>query len=409
MYLITIAIIITLFLLDITLLTLNYRHRTRPIPATVADVYDIGDYGKWLNYTMEKFRVSIASKIVDTAILLIMITFNFFPLLASISNRLTPGTIVSTLLFLGLYGSIYYVSNIGFNIYQTFNIEARYGFNTTTVRTFISDQLKGLLLGALLGGGLLSLLLYLYLALGNAAIFYAWIITMSIILMMNLLYTRLFIRLFNELTPLPDGELYDKSIQLATKLGYEIRKISVMDASKRSTRINAFFTGFGRFKSIILYDTLLDKCTTDEIVSVLAHEIGHAKHRDVLKNLLLTALQIGFHFGLLSYFLSSEPFAIAFGFESIHYGFTIVLFGILVSPISILLNIPLSAMSRTAEYRADACAADAGYGDALCSALKVLARENFANLTPHPLVVRLTYSHPPVTQRIEAIIKDVQC
>jgi len=406
MYLLTIALVLALFLLDITLLTLNYRHRTQPIPNNVTDVYNIDDYNKWLDYTMEKFRISIAGKTINTAILFLMITLNLFPILRSLTHRITSNTIGSTLLFLGLYAAIYYVSNLGFNIYQTFNIEARYGFNTTTVKTFISDQLKGLLLGALLGGGLVALLLTLYLSLGAGAIFYAWVITMSIILLMNLLYTRLFIRLFNQLTPLPKGELYDKSIQLANDLGFEIKKISIMDASKRSTRINAFFTGFGRFKSIILYDTLLEKCSTDEIVSVLAHEIGHAKNRDALKNLLVSALQIAVYFGLLSYFLSSEPFALAFGFESIHYGFAIVLFGILVEPLSILLNIPLSAMSRTAEYRADACATNAGYGHALCHALKVLARENYANLTPHPLVVSLSYSHPPVSQRIEAMKLD---
>lgn len=405
MYLLTIAIVLALFLLDIILLTLNYRHRTQPIPASVSDVYNLHDYKQWLSYTMEKFRLSIFSKIVSTAILLVMISFKIFPRLALITDHLTRGIIWSTLLFLGIYGALYYVSSIGFRLFQTFNIEARYGFNTTTIQTFISDQIKGLILGALFGGGLISLLLYLYLRLGTGAIFYAWIITMSIILIMNLLYTRLFIRLFNQLTPLPEGELYEKSTQLASNLGYEIRKISVIDASKRSTKINAYFTGFGRFKSIILYDTLLEKCHTDEIVSVLAHEIGHAKNFDVLKNLLLSGIQIGGYLVLLGFFLSSESFATVFGFESIHYGFAIVLFGILVAPISILLNIPLSAMSRKAEYKADACAADSGYGDGLCSALKVLARENFANLTPHPLVVKLTYSHPLVSQRIEAIMQ----
>ncbi len=403
MYLLTIVIVLALFILDITLLSLNYRQRTQPIPLNVSDVYDPEDYKKWLAYTMDKFNVAIISKTVNTSILLFMLWLNLFPVLGLWSEALTSNRILGTLLFLGIYGAIHYVSNLGFNIYQTFNLETRYGFNTTTMRTFVTDQLKGLLLGVTLGGGLLSLLLYLYTAFGTVAIIYAWFILMSIILIMNLLYTNLFIRLFNKLTPLPEGELREKSTLLANNLGYEIRKISVMDASKRSTKINAFFTGFGRFKSIILYDTLLEKCDSDEIISVLAHEIGHAKNHDVLKNLVLSALQMGAYLGILSYFLSSDYFANAFGFSTSHYGFAIVLFGILMEPLGILLNIPLSAMSRKAEYKADACAAHAHYGDALCSALKVLARENFANLTPHPLVVTLTYSHPPISQRIAAL------
>ena len=403
MYSLTLAIVVALFILDITLSTLNYRQRSQPIPQNVSDVYEVEDYKQWLNYTMEKFKLGIFSKTVNTLILLALLAFNIFPFLGAKSQALHTNVLVQTLIFFAMYGAIYYMSNIGFSLYQTFSIEARYGFNTTSLKTFVMDQLKGFLLGILIGGGLLSILLYLYISLGTGAIFYAWLIIMAFILTINLLYTRLFIGIFNKLTPLPDGDLSDKSTQLANRLGYEIRKISVMDASKRSTRLNAFFTGFGRFKNIILYDTLLEKCATDEIVSVLAHEMGHGKHRDVLKNLILTALQMAITLSLLSYFLSSESFATAFGFSGPHYGFAIILFGILMEPLGILLNIPLSAMSRRAEYKADAYASDAGYGEALCSALKVLARENFSNLTPHPLLVKLTYSHPPVSQRIEAL------
>jgi STE24 endopeptidase len=250
---------------------------------------------------------------------------------------------------------------------------------------------------------LLYLLLSLYEAFGNIAIVYSWLIIMTLILAINILYTRVFIRLFNKISPLPKGELYDKAMELAKDMGYEIKKISVMDASKRSTRLNAFFTGFGKFKSIILYDTLLEKMTTDEIISVLAHEIGHSKHKDILKNLLFSSVQMAFYLGLLSFFLSSYSMANAFRFKDIHYGFAIILFGILMEPISILIQIPLSIVSRKAEYRADQCAAKAGYGQAMVRALKLLAKENFVNLTPHPLVVLLTYSHPTIKQRLEAL------
>lgn len=403
MYLLTIVLVLALFVLDMSLLILNYRQRAQPIPANVADVYNQEDYAQWLHYTMEKFKLSLISKSVNTAILLFMLSFNLFPQLGKTASTLTANVIIETLIFLAMYGAIYYVSNLGFSMYQTFVIEAKYGFNTTTVKTYVTDQIKSMFLGLLLGGSVLSLLLYLYITLGKGAIIYAWIIIMSIVLIMNLLYTRLFIRLFNKLTPLPEGELKDKSKLLAHNLGYELKKISVMDASKRSTRINAFFTGFGRFKSIILYDTLIQKCSTDEIVSVLAHEIGHSKNRDVFKNLLLTAFQMAIYLSILAYFLSSTYLSNAFGFTTHHYGFALVLFGILMESIGIIVSMPLSALSRKAEYRADACAADAGYGHALSNALKVLARENFANLTPHPLVVKLTYSHPTVSQRLKAL------
>jgi len=178
-----------------------------------------------------------------------------------------------------------------------------------------------------------------------------------------------------------------------------------MDASKRSSRLNAFFTGFGKFKSIILYDTLLEKCSTDEIVSILAHEIGHARHKDTLKNLLISIIQIGAFLGFLTLLISNTLFSTAFGFNEINYGFSIILFAVLLEPVSLIINIPLSAHSRVAEFRADATAVEAGYKEAMITSLKTLAKENFANLTPHPLLVKLTYSHPTINQRITAINK----
>jgi STE24 endopeptidase len=179
-----------------------------------------------------------------------------------------------------------------------------------------------------------------------------------------------------------------------------------MNASKRSARLNAFFSGFGKFKHIVLYDTLLEKCGTDEIVAVLAHEIGHARHKDVLRNFFISMVQISVYLLLLTFFLSSSTLARSFGFEQTHLGFALILFAILAEPFGILLGIPLSAMSRTAEFRADRFAAQAGYQTAMISALKILARENFSNLTPHPAVVKMTYSHPPVSQRIEALVRE---
>ncbi|MBN2797396.1 MAG: M48 family metallopeptidase [Clostridia bacterium] len=401
----TIFVILVIFALDVTLSVLNYRNRKAPIPKNVSDIYNQEEYGKWLDYTMEGFRLGIITKVFTTLILLIFLFFNIFNKIASVADQYSHNEILQTLIFLGLYSVISYLLSIGFSVYRTFNIEQRYGFNKTTVKTFILDQLKSIILTALLGGGLMYLILTLYDKLGFKAVFYTWAILMVIILLINVLYTKIFIKIFNKLTPLEDGELKEKATELAKQLGYEIKTISVMDASKRSTRLNAFFSGFGKFKSIVLYDTLIEKCTPDEILSVLAHEIGHSLHKDTLKNFAISTVQIALYMTILGFFLTSETFSTAFGFSGIHLGFSIILFSIILEPISILINIPLSQLSRKAEYKADAVAAKSGYKGAMISALKVLTKENFSNLTPHPLVVKMTYSHPPTSQRIDALEK----
>lgn len=408
MYNITILIIVAIFVLDVSLSLLNYNYRAKPIPTNVADIYDEKEYEKWLNYTMEGFKVSIIAKVMNTVVLIVFLLLDVFPFMAKVSEGITTNMINQNLLFFAMYLVINYILGIGFTVYNTFVIEERYGFNKTTAKTFILDQVKSTVLTVILGGGLLSIIIYLYQRFGTQSLIYTWLIIMVLSLVINLLYTKVFIRIFNKLVPLQEGELYDKAKVLASDLGYEIKTISVMDASKRSSRLNAFFSGFGKFKSIILYDTLLEKCGTDEIISVLAHEIGHSKNKDVLKNFIISAIQMAAYLGILSFFLVSSDLAIAFGFEEIHFGFALILFGILLEPVGILVNIPMSAMSRKAEYKADYCATEAGFGEAMIRALRVLAKENFSNLNPHPVVVKLTYSHPPVSQRIMAITGNMQ-
>ena len=400
---ITIAIIISIFTLEMTLSALNYRNRLKPVPDNVSDVYDEEEYRKWLDYTMESHRLSMIAQVTETSILILFLLFGFFPYIAYIASSVTPDLKLQTLVFFGIYMTVSYALGIGFSIYQTFSIEERYGFNKSTVKTFLIDQVKSLLLAVILGGPLGYLLLSMYLGMGNEFILYSWLLFMALSLVINLLYTRVFIRLFNKLTPLPDGELKEKIESLARKTGYGIKGISVMDASKRSSRLNAFFSGFGRFKQIVLFDTLVGKLSADETVAVLAHEIGHARHRDVLKNFLLSAVQTAAYLALLTFFMSSGDFSMAFGFSDVHLGFAIILFGILMEPLGILLGIPLAAISRKAEYRADRFSAETAGKEPMTSALKVLARENFSNLTPHPLVVMMSYSHPPISDRITAI------
>ncbi len=415
MFAITILAVLITLAAEITVSLLNYSYRSHPIPDNVTDVYDGIQYRRWLDYTMETHKLSMLSKIVNGLATLGMLLLGGFPLLARLTDSLTRHPILRILAFLALLYFLHYLLNLGFKLYRTFGIEARYGFNKTTPKIFIADQLKSLSLSLLLSSALLYSLLWLYLnhfgstTSANAPTAWiptwlaAWLMVTAVILVMNLLYTKVFIRLFNTLTPLTEGPLHDQIVALAQQTGYSIKAISIMNASKRSTRLNAFFSGFGRFKHIVLYDNLIEKCATDEVVAVLAHEIGHAKHKDVLKNFLQSTLQIGATLALLLYFLSaSGPWAAAFGFSEPHLGFALVLFGLLTEPLGLLLSLPLTALSRKAEYLADGYAATL-LPQAMIRALKVLARENFSNLTPHPFAVKLTYTHPPISQRIAAI------
>lgn len=405
MHYIAILVIILITTFDIILARLNFLNRHQPIPSNVKDVYDETSYMKWLQYSMEHFKVNIYSKLINALVLIAMIATSAFSELTTLTSRLSASQVFEPILYLLICASGYYLLNIGFSIYKTFYIEQKYGFNTTTAKTYILDQLKNILLLGSLAFGVLSFILNIYLGIGLLSFFYIWLFLIAVLFVINILYVHVFIRLFNKLTPLSEGDLYEKSRALAKSLGYEIKSISVMNASKRSTKLNAFFTGFGRFKKVVLYDTLIEKCTTDEIVSVLAHEIGHAKHKDTLRSLIETCIEMIIYLTVLAGIFTIPALYRDFGFSEIHLGFAFILFLIFFRPFQTIINIPLMKLSRRAEFRADACAADSGYKDAMISALKTLSRENFSNLTPHPLYVTMHYTHPPTSSRIEALEK----
>jgi STE24 endopeptidase len=255
------------------------------------------------------------------------------------------------------------------------------------------------------GGGFIFLLTTLFVNVGSMFFFYSWISIIVIILVIQILYVPVLIPIFNKLTPLEDGELKTKIHNFATSVGYEVSKISTMDASKRSTKLNAFFSGFGKFKQIVLFDTLLDKMSDDEIVAVLAHEIGHNKHKHIWYLLIQQAITLSIYIGVLILVLNNDVFSIAFGFDAANFGFSIILFSVLLNPISILINLITSTLSRKYEFQADHYAAFHFNKESIEGALKVLSRANFSNLTPHPLYVKILYSHPPTVERIRAIRK----
>ena len=310
---------------------------------------------------------------------------------------------MSVLLFLLFYFIITFVIDLIISYIRTFKIEESFGFNKTSKKTFVLDKIKSFILTIILGGGLIYGLLSLHKNTDWLFFIYAWIGLTVIVIGMNLIYTSVIVPIFNKLVPLEDGSLKTKIEAFALKVGYQIDKISVMDASKRSSKLNAFFSGFGKSKRIVLFDTLIDKMSEDEIVAVLAHEIGHNKHKHIIFNLFQTVVMLSVYILVLSLFLNREIFSQAFGFESINLGFNLVLYMIVLSPILTIISMGTSFVSRKFEYQADRFVKENGEANDLTSALKVLARENYSNLTPHPLYVKLFYSHPPISSRIEAL------
>ena len=310
----------------------------------------------------------------------------------------------SGLVFTGLLALLSTALNLPFSIYSTFVIEQRFGFNTTTVTTFILDGLKAVLLTILLGGPLLAAILWFFETSGPHAWLFCWIASVAFLLAVQFLAPVVIMPLFNKFVPLAEGELKEAITRYALAQQFAIQGIYTMDGSKRSTRANAFFTGFGRFRRIVFFDTLMDKLAANEIVAVLAHEMGHYKLKHIPVMLALSILQMGLLFFILSLFLGNQGLFAAFGMEHLSVYASLVFFGFLYAPISTLLAIGFNAFSRRNEYQADRFAAETldngGGGEALISGLKKLSVSNLSNLTPHPLHVVLNYSHPPILVRI---------
>jgi STE24 endopeptidase len=284
-----------------------------------------------------------------------------------------------------------------------FHIEEKYGFNKTTPKLFVFDKLKGWLLTIILGGGLMALFFWFYQVFGSLFWLYAWGVMVFFMVFMAMFYSNLIVPLFNKQTPLEDGELREAIQAFSDKAGFKLKNIYVIDGSKRSTKANAYFTGLGSKKRIVLYDTLIKQLSVNEIVAVLAHEIGHYKKKHSIQGIALSVIQTGLMLFILSLFISNTNFSKALGVElpGIHIG--LIAFGILFSPISTILGIGMNILSRRNEYQADAYAASFGLADDLIGGLKKLTKNNLSNLTPHPAYVFFHYSHPTLLQRMRKI------
>ena len=396
---VVVIILWAVYLYGLFLDIVRYRSARNPIPQNVADVYDTDTYLKWKAYHGEKVRFGIFSSAAGFVIDFVLILTDAYAAFA----RLFPDQVWWQLFAVMLLSALATLPLIPFSWYDTMHIEERYGFNRTSGKTFVGDQIKQFILNLLLMVGLASLVMGLHKSFGDWLIVAFAVFATLFALFITFLFP-FFSRIFNKFTPLPDGELKEGITALLEKNGYKVRAIQVMDASRRSTKSNAYFTGFGKMKTIVLYDTLVAAMTTDEILAVFAHEMGHGLHKDTLKNQALTFLQM-LALGLLAWATLRYPEIFrSFGFEGVNYGFAVLLIlSVEFALVSPLFGLVMSWFSRRAEYRADAQAVKEGYGTALVSALKKLAKENFSDLSPSPVLVALEYSHPTLSQRIEAI------
>lgn len=384
---------------------LNQKHSQGPIPENVQDVYDQERYKKWLAYSWEGHRFGLVQQGFS---LIVLIALLLGPLarLENVVEVWTSNSILQSLLFLGIYQTLVTLLSLPFGFYRTFSIEERHGFNRTNAQTFIRDEVVSYVVTITLGGALLGGIHALFLNFTHnlwTFVFVTWV-TLAVIMFVAVAFLgKLLMRLFNTFTPLPEGELRTRIERLGSSLGFNVKAILVMDASKRSTKSNAAFTGIGKSREVILFDTLLERMSDDEILAVLAHELGHAVHKDTWRLLGQQVAVMALYALGIGLVLQSPGLFTSFGFSGIHFGFGFILFSILVEPVSLLLGVPLNLLSRKAEYKADAFATKHTNSQWMIAALKVLSRENLVNLNPHPLSVRLYYSHPPMSDRIGAL------
>lgn len=399
----TAGIVTVGFLFEQWLSYLNYTHMRTELPKELQGIYPEEEYQRSIAYQQERQRFSLISGSFSFLLMLILLLSGTFGWIDSWLRQFTTHPIWLALAFFGLIAFASSLLNLPFQWYNTFVIEEKWGFNKTTVSTFVADKIKGLLLGAVLGGGLLALLLYLILLLGQDFWIFFWLAMIIGSLLANMFYSSWILPLFNKLSPLPAGELRQAIEEYSARINFPIENMYVIDGSKRSSKANAFFSGLGKKKKIVFYDTLLEEQSTAELVAILAHEAGHYKKKHLMSGLFLSVLQMGLMLFLLSRLVFSETLSLAMGGETLALHLNLLAFGLLFSPVSMLLGIFMNKLSRKHEYEADAYAARTYRAGELQEALKKLSVKSLSNLFPHPLYVKVYYSHPPLLKRLQAL------
>jgi len=383
---------------------LNLRHLQPELPAEFRDTFDEAEYERAQAYTRTTTRFGLLSSTFGLAVLLAFWFAGGFEWLDTVVRGWGFGPIVTGLCYIGLLVLGRGALSLPFSAYSTFVIEERFGFNETTPKTFVVDLLKSLALGVAIGGPLLAAILWFFQSTGPYGWVYAWVAVTAVMLLLQFFAPRYLMPIFNDFEPLEDGDLRDKIFSYADEVDFPVDDVYVMDGSRRSNKANAFFTGFGTNRRIVLFDTLVEQLSDDELLSVVAHEMGHYKLHHIPQRIAISVIQTGVLFLLLSVFLQVEGLFQAFYVDQPAVYTGLLFFGLLYSPVDLLLSIPLNAWSRHHEFQADHFALrTTGQGETLISGLKRLAETNLSNLTPHPLTVTLDYSHPPLLRRIDVL------
>lgn len=391
------------FVLERVLEALNSKHMSPVLPDSLKGIYDEKEYGRFQSYKRENGRLDCWSSGVEFGVMIVFLVAGGFGWYNSWVVSLTDSVVWQTILFVMGLSVVSTVLDIPFDYYATFRIEGKYGFNKTTRRVYWLDTVKELFLSLVLGGVLLALVVWFYTWAGTYFWLYAWGAVTLFSVFMAMFYSQLIVPLFNKQTPLQAGSLRDKIQAFAEKVGFKLDNIYVIDGSKRSTKANAYFTGLGPKKRVVLYDTLIDELTEEEIVAVLAHEVGHYKKRHTLRSMVVSVIQMGVLFWLFSLCVNNAALSEALGGDRAYFQLGLIAFVILYSPVNLILGIGMNVWSRSNEYEADAFAARYYEGDYLVSGLKKISVKSLSNLTPHPLYEYIYYSHPSLLKRIDAI------
>ncbi|HAH51675.1 MAG TPA: peptidase M48 [Balneola sp.] len=392
------------FVLDLVSNYLNLKSLSKELPDEFDGVYDQETYAKSQEYTKTQTRFGFITGGFDLVVLLGFWFSGGFNWLDEIVRAWGFGELVTGLLYIAVLMVAKSVISLPFSIYSTFVIEERFGFNKTTPKTFVLDLIKGLGLGLLIGMPLLAGILAFFMYTGDLAWLYAWIAITIFSLVMQYVAPTWIMPMFNKFTPLEEGELRTAIEEYTDKVDFPLQGLFVIDGSKRSSKSNAFFTGFGKNKRIALYDTLIENHTNDELIAVLAHEIGHYKKKHIIKGMITSVIQTGAMLFVLSIFLQAEGLFDAFYMDEMSLYAGLIFFGMLYAPIDMILSVFMQISSRKHEYEADEFAATTtGKPEDMIATLKKLSKDNLSNLTPHPFYVFLNYSHPPALQRIKAI------
>lgn len=400
-----IVFLVVSFIIDFFLDYLNHQQWQKPLPNEISHLYTPEKFDEAKSYHRDNYKLDLISSIFSFVVILAMLFTSGFGKLHNWIATYNSNEIVQTLIFFGILFIASDIISLPFTIYSIFKIEEKYGFNKMSPGLFLTDKIKGYILTVILGGSILLAFTWFYNTAGNNFWWYAWIMLTSVTVFFAMFYTSLIVPIFNKLNPLEEGELRSQIINFTNKVDFPLSNIFLIDGSKRSTKANAYFSGFGKKKTIVLFDTLLKDHSTDELVGILAHEIGHYKKKHVITGIFMSVVQTGIMLFILSLTVGSEALTTAMGSEGVVFHLGLLAFGILYSPLSMFTGLVGSYISRKNEYEADDYAKEHHRASALAESLKKLSINHLSNLNPHPWYVFFHYSHPPLVLRLKNLMK----